>query len=228
MSKKKSRFAENVTVIKKEPYKKNVKALNEEQEALAHAIDTKDVVLAIGPAGTGKSYLSVVKAIDELEKRNFKRIIITRPAVEAGEQIGFLPGTADEKLDPYLKPIYDIFFERIGGDRLKNYRANGIIEIAPIGFMRGRSIKDSFIIVDEAQNCTLNQLKMILTRIGVGSKMIVNGDPNQSDLGSESGLSTLVSILNDSSPSIETVHLTRIVRSRIVGEILDAFKKMNK
>jgi phosphate starvation-inducible PhoH-like protein len=205
-------------------YQKNVKALNDEQLKFSEAIDSKTIVFGIGKAGTGKTYLSIVKAIDAYEKGHFKRIIITRPAVEAGEQIGFLPGTAEEKLDPYLKPIYDVFYDRMGGEKLKKLRADGVIEIAPVGFMRGRSLKDSFVIVDEAQNCTVLQLKMILTRIGEGSKMIINGDPNQSDLGKESGLSEVVSILRHCSESLEIVELNKIVRAKIIAEILDAFE----
>jgi phosphate starvation-inducible PhoH-like protein len=209
-------------------YRKNVKALNDEQTRFSDAIDSKTVVFGVGPAGTGKTYLSIIKAIDALEKNQFDRIVVTRPAVEAGEQIGFLPGSADEKLDPYLKPIYDVFLERIGGEKLKKFRADGVIEIAPVGFMRGRTIKDAFIILDEAQNCTVQQLKMILTRIGEGSKMVINGDPNQSDLGSDSGLREVVSILRNCSPDLDVVELNKIVRSKIVGEILGAFENRKK
>src|SRR5215469_14579216 len=152
-------------------YVKNVRALSKIQQQLLDAIDERSVVLALGPAGTGKTYLAVAKAVDALEGGRVNRIVLSRPAVEAGETLGFLPGDLGEKLAPYLRPLYDALTERLGSKRLKALLADGAIEIAPVAFMRGRTLNDCFVVIDEAQNCTYGQLKMLLTRLGWRSTM---------------------------------------------------------
>lgn len=163
-------------------YVKNVRAMSPMQQRLIEAIDTSSVVAALGPAGTGKTYLAIAKAVEWLEQNKVARIVLTRPAVEAGESLGFLPGDLQEKLAPYLRPLYDALTERLGTKRLKMLLADGFIEIAPVAYMRGRTLNDSFIVIDEAQNCTYGQLKMLLTRLGWRSTMILTGDPDQTDL----------------------------------------------
>ena len=149
---------------------------------LLDAIEERSVVLALGPAGTGKTYLAVAKAVDALEAGKIHRIVLSRPAVEAGESLGFLPGDVGEKLAPYLRPLYDALTERLGTKRLKALLAEGAIEIAPVAYMRGRTLNDCFIVIDEAQNCTYGQIKMLLTRLGWRSTMVLTGDPDQTDL----------------------------------------------
>src|ERR1700741_1083498 len=163
-------------------YVKNVRAMSTLQQALLDAIDERSVVLALGPAGTGKTYLAVAKAVEALEAGRAGRIVLSRPAVEAGESLGFLPGDVGEKLAPYLRPLYDALTERLGTKRLKSLVAEGAIEIAPVAYMRGRTLNDCFIVIDEAQNCTYGQLKMLLTRLGWRSTMVLTGDPDQTDL----------------------------------------------
>jgi phosphate starvation-inducible protein PhoH and related proteins len=163
-------------------YVKNVKAMSPTQQRLMDAIDERSVVLALGPAGTGKTYLAIVKAIEALEQGRVSRIVLSRPAVEAGESLGFLPGDLQEKLAPYLRPLYDVLTERLGSKRLKAFMAEDIVEIAPVAYMRGRTLNDCFIVIDEAQNCTYVQLKMLLTRLGWRSTMVLTGDPDQTDL----------------------------------------------
>ena len=161
---------------------KTVKPRSDGQAKLMTAIETHNLVMALGPAGTGKTYLAVAKGVEALEKGQVSRIVLSRPAVEAGESIGFLPGAMEEKLAPYLRPLYDALSDRLSPKKLKALMAEGLIEIAPIGYMRGRTLNNAYVVVDEAQNCTYTQLKMLLTRLGWNSTMVVTGDPAQSDL----------------------------------------------
>ena len=163
-------------------YVKNVRAMSPAQQQFMDAIDTQSVVLALGPAGTGKTYLAIAKAVEALEAGKVSRIVLSRPAVEAGESLGFLPGDLQEKLAPYLRPLYDALTERLGTKRLKAMLADGIIEIAPVAYMRGRTLNNAFVVIDEAQNCTYGQIKMLLTRLGWHSTMVLTGDPDQTDL----------------------------------------------
>lgn len=163
-------------------YVKNVRAMSSAQGILMEAVDAHAVVLALGPAGTGKTYLAIAKAVEALDAGRVARVVLSRPAVEAGESLGFLPGDLQEKLSPYLRPLYDALIERLGVKRLKNMLADGTIEIAPVAYMRGRTLNDSFVVIDEAQNCTYTQLKMLLTRLGWRSTMVLTGDPDQTDL----------------------------------------------
>ncbi len=163
-------------------YVRKVRPQSENQRQLMEAIEAFNVVLALGPAGTGKTYLAVAKAVEALEAGQVGRIILSRPAVEAGENLGYLPGDLNEKLAPYLRPLYDALGERLGGKRLNKYIQDGTIEIAPIAYMRGRTLNNAYIVVDEAQNCTYGQIKMLLTRLGWHSTMVVTGDPEQTDL----------------------------------------------
>jgi phosphate starvation-inducible PhoH-like protein len=163
-------------------YQRTIRPHSANQEALIKAIDQHNMVLALGPAGTGKTYLAIAKAVEALEAGQVGRIILSRPAVEAGESLGYLPGALEDKLAPYLRPLYDALNDRLGGKRLRHYMADGTIEIAPIAYMRGRTLNNAFVVLDEAQNCTYGQLKMLLTRLGWHSTMILTGDPDQSDL----------------------------------------------
>ena len=202
------------------------KTLN--QKHYADAIDNHTIVFAIGPAGTGKTYLAMAKAVKALQAKEVSRIILTRPAVEAGERLGFLPGTLYEKIDPYLRPLYDALHDMIDPDSIPKLTAAGTIEIAPLAYMRGRSLKDSFIILDEAQNTTREQMKMFLTRLGFGSRMVVTGDVTQVDLpdGQISGLRVVQDIL-DGLPDIHFARLTSqdVVRHKLVGKIVDAYER---
>jgi phosphate starvation-inducible protein PhoH and related proteins len=202
------------------------KTLN--QKHYADAIDKHTIVFAIGPAGTGKTYLAMAKAVKALQAKEVNRIILTRPAVEAGERLGFLPGTLYEKIDPYLRPLYDALHDMVDPDSIPKLIAAGTIEIAPLAFMRGRSLNDSFIILDEAQNTTPEQMKMFLTRLGFGSKIVVTGDVTQVDLpeGQVSGLRVVQDIL-DGIPDIHFSRLTShdVVRHKLVGKIVDAYER---
>lgn len=204
-------------------YVKNVKPRSEGQAKLMASIDKHSMVMALGPAGTGKTYLAVAKAVEKLEKGDVSRIVLSRPAVEAGESIGFLPGAMEEKLAPYLRPLYDALSDRLSPKRLKALMAEGLIEIAPIGYMRGRTLNNAFVVVDEAQNCTYGQLKMLLTRLGWHSTMVVTGDPAQTDLLPE--LSGLADISNklENVPDIGVIRLQAedIVRHPLVASMLD-------
>ncbi len=197
------------------------------QKAYVDAIRRNTVTFAIGPAGTGKTYLAVATAVKALQDRDISRIILTRPAVEAGERLGFLPGTLYEKIDPYLKPLYDALFDMMDAEAFHRLMERGTIEVAPLAFMRGRTINDSFIILDEAQNTTPEQMKMFLTRLGFGSKVVVNGDITQIDLpsGSRSGLVVVEEILSGIE-GLEFVHLGArdVVRHRIVQNIVEAYR----
>lgn len=167
---------------REQSYVRKVRPQSDNQRSLMEAIEAYNVVVAAGPAGTGKTYLAIAKAVEAMEAGKVGRIVLSRPAVEAGENLGFLPGGMEEKLAPYLRPLYDCLSERLGVKRLKKYLVDGVIEIAPIGFMRGRTLNNAFIVIDEAQNCTYAQLKMLLTRLGWHSTMVITGDPEQSDL----------------------------------------------
>lgn len=167
---------------REQTYLKTIKAKSKGQEALLRAIDEHHLVMALGPAGTGKTYLAIAKAVEALEAGRVGRIVLSRPAVEAGESLGFLPGAMEDKLAPYLRPLYDALSDRLSPKRLKAMMAEGLIEIAPVGFMRGRTLNNAFVVIDEAQNCTFGQIKMLLTRLGWHSTMVVTGDPAQTDL----------------------------------------------
>jgi len=203
-------------------YVKNVRAMSPTQQQLMDAIDTQSVVLALGPAGTGKTYLAVAKAVEALEGGKVQRIVLSRPAVEAGESLGFLPGDLNEKLAPYLRPLYDALTERLGTKRLKTMLAESVIEIAPVAYMRGRTLSECFVVIDEAQNCTYGQLKMLLTRLGWRSTMVLTGDPDQTDL--LPGISGLSDIARRLEPIAEVpvVRLTEgdIVRHPLVASML--------
>jgi phosphate starvation-inducible PhoH-like protein len=190
-------------------------------------IRSKDLSFGIGPAGTGKTYLAVACAVEALQTEKIRRVVLTRPAVEAGERLGFLPGDLTQKVDPYLRPIYDALYEMLGFDRVTRYIERNVIEVAPLAFMRGRSLNDSFIILDEAQNTTPEQMKMFLTRIGFGSRAVVTGDVTQTDLpaGKQSGLSNVLSILR----GVEGVAFTHfdaqdVVRHPLVQRIVKAYE----
>ncbi len=209
---------------REQSYTKNVKPRSDGQAALMKAIDEHHLVCALGPAGTGKTYLAITKAVEALQKGEVGRIVLARPAVEAGEQIGFLPGAMEDKLAPYLRPLYDALSDRLSPKQLKEMLAEGVIEIAPIGFMRGRTLNNAFVVVDEAQNCTYTQLKMLLTRLGWHSTMVVTGDPAQSDLLPElSGLKDIADKL-ESNPEIAVVrlHAEDVVRHPLVAQMLDS------
>lgn len=196
------------------------------QKEYIDTIRHKDLIFGIGPAGTGKTYLAVIMAINALKDGKVKRIVLTRPAVEAGESLGFLPGDLKEKVDPYLRPLYDALHDIFGVEHTARLMERGTIEIAPLAYMRGRTLEDAFVILDEAQNTTKEQIKMFLTRLGFGSKMVVNGDLTQIDLpkGQQSGLKTAVQILK-SIPTIGLVYLqpSDVVRHTLVQQILDAY-----
>ena len=199
---------------------------NHQRDYLAD-IRTKDLTFGIGPAGTGKTYLAVACAVEALQADKVRRIILVRPAVEAGERLGFLPGDLTQKVDPYLRPMYDALYEMMGFDRVSRFIERNVIEVAPLAFMRGRSLNDSFIILDEAQNTTIEQMKMFLTRIGFGSKAVVTGDVTQTDLphGKQSGLSHVIHVLR----GVEGVAFTffdahDVVRHPLVQRIVKAYE----
>src|SRR3954463_8173430 len=202
------------------------KTLN--QKRYVDSIDKHTITFGIGPAGTGKTYLAMAKAVQALQSKNVNRIILSRPAVGAGEKLGFLPGTLTEKIDPYLRPLYDALHDMLDPESIPKLLAAGTIEVAPLAFLRGRSLNDSFIVLDEAQNTTPEQMKMFLTRLGFGSKMVVTGDVTQVDLpgGQRSGLQVVQEILTGL-PDIHFSVLTSqdVVRHRLVGDIVDAYDK---
>src|SRR5256885_3092043 len=197
------------------------------QKRYVDAIDAHTIVFSIGPAGTGKTYLAMAKAVQALQSKQVNRIILTRPAVEAGERLGFLPGTLNEKIDPYLRPLYDALHDTVDPDSIPRLPASGTIEVAPLAYMRGRSLNDSFIVLDEAQNTSPEQMKMFLTRLGFGSKIVVTGDVTQVDLpAGVSGLNTATRVLQH----IEDIHFAMlgsedVVRHTLVGRIVDAYTK---
>jgi phosphate starvation-inducible PhoH-like protein len=204
-------------------YQKTVKPRSENQAKLMTAMDEHALVAALGPAGTGKTYLAICKAVEALQRGKVARIVLSRPAVEAGEQIGFLPGAMEDKLAPFLRPLYDALSDRLSPGQLKHMLAEGIIEIAPIGFMRGRTLNNAFIVIDEAQNCTYTQLKMLLTRLGWHSTMVITGDPAQSDLLPEfSGLAKAAERLEKlSGAAIIKLEGQDVVRHPLVAEMLE-------
>jgi len=201
------------------------------QKSYVDAMRRDNLVFCIGPAGTGKTYLAVAMAVAALKKREFSRIILTRPAVEAGEKLGFLPGDIQEKVNPYLRPIYDALFDLLGVDTFEKFMSRGIIEVAPLAYMRGRTLDDAFIILDEAQNTTPEQMKMFLTRMGIGSKMVVTGDITQIDLprGTSSGLEQVRVVLRDVE-GISFVYLSDkdVVRHELVQKVVLAYERFDK
>jgi phosphate starvation-inducible PhoH-like protein len=204
-------------------YVKNVQPRSEGQAVLMEAIDAHNLICALGPAGTGKTYLAIAKAVECLKAGQVGRIVLCRPAVDAGENIGFLPGAMEEKLAPYLRPLYDALSDRLAPRQLKQMMADGQIEIASVGFMRGRTLNNAFVVIDEAQNCTYVQLKMLLTRLGWNSKMVVTGDPAQSDLLPElSGLAPVADRL-EQMKDVAVVRLNQsdVVRHPLVAKMLD-------
>jgi phosphate starvation-inducible PhoH-like protein len=201
------------------------------QKRFVDAIRSNTVTFVIGPAGTGKTYLAVATAVKALQEHQVSRLILTRPAVEAGERLGYLPGTLYEKIDPYMRPLYDALFEMTGAETLPRLMERGTVEVAPLAFMRGRTLNDAFIILDEAQNTTPEQMKMFLTRIGFGSKAVINGDSTQTDLasGQTSGLSVIQEILDDID-GIAFCHLggRDVVRHKIVQDIVEAYDRFGQ
>lgn len=217
---KADRIAEN---NRDQRYTKNIKPRSDGQASLIKAIEETNLVMALGPAGTGKTYLAVAKAVEALEKGEVGRIILSRPAVEAGESIGYLPGALEDKLAPYLRPLYDALSDRLSPKKLKALMSEGLIEIAPVGYMRGRTLNNAFVVIDEAQNCTHGQLKMLLTRLGWHSTMVVTGDPHQSDLLPDlSGLKDIAAKL-EAVEDVSVIRLdqTDIVRHPLVASMLD-------
>ncbi|MBQ6065306.1 MAG: PhoH family protein [Clostridia bacterium] len=201
------------------------------QKKYVDLINRNTIVFGVGPAGTGKTYLAVAMAVKAFRAKEVNRIILTRPAVEAGEKLGFLPGDLQQKVDPYLRPLYDALFEMLGADNFQKYQEKGSIEVAPLAYMRGRTLDDSFIILDEAQNTTPEQMKMFLTRLGFNSKIVVTGDITQIDLpdGKKSGLKEAIRILKNIE-DIETVRFTEkdVVRHRLVQDIIRAYERSDK
>jgi len=200
------------------------------QKEYVDAIDANTIVFGIGPAGTGKTYLAMAKAVQALQRKEVERIILTRPAVEAGERLGFLPGTLTDKIDPYLRPLYDALNEMMDPEIVPRLMASGTIEVAPLAYMRGRTLNDSFVVLDEAQNTTPEQMKMFLTRLGFGTRMVVTGDITQVDLPQgASGLRVVTRVLKD----IDDIHFSRltsddVVRHSLVGRIVDAYTEYDE
>ena len=206
---------------------KSIRPKTAGQKEYVESIDKNTIVFGIGPAGTGKTYLAMAKAVQALQRKEVSRIILTRPAVEAGERLGFLPGTLSEKIDPYLRPLFDALHEMLDPDAVPRMIATGTIEVAPLAYMRGRTLNDSFIILDEAQNTTAEQMKMFLTRLGFNSKMVVTGDITQVDLqGGVSGLRVASRVL----ANVDDVHFSQmssadVIRHPLVGKIVDAYDR---
>lgn len=210
---------------------KPIKAKTVGQQKYMKAIEKNTITLGVGPAGTGKTYLAVAAAVAAFRERSVNRIILTRPAVEAGERLGFLPGDLQNKVDPYLRPLYDALYDMLGAETFQKYQDRGSIEVAPLAYMRGRTLDDSFIILDEAQNTTREQMKMFLTRLGFGSKVVITGDVTQIDLPSDktSGLKDAIRVLEDVK-DIAICRLTSadVVRHALVQEIINAYEKADK
>lgn len=207
-----------------------VRAKTAGQTAYVQAMESNTVTFGIGPAGTGKTYLAVAKAVRALEDGRVRRIVLTRPAVEAGENLGFLPGTLNDKVDPYLRPLYDALSDMLGAPQLKRYMDENVVEVAPLAYMRGRTLNDAFVILDEAQNATVQQLKMFLTRLGFNTTMVITGDRTQVDLAvPKSGLASIEIVLKDVK-SIAFVHLNAqdVVRAELVGRIVEAYEAWEK
>lgn len=209
-------------------YKTTVRARTGGQLAYLESVSRSDIVFCIGPAGTGKTYLAVAAAVSALKQKKVSRIVLARPAVEAGENLGFLPGALEDKVDPYLRPLYDALQELLEPDRLARFQAMKIVEVAPLAFMRGRTLNDAFIILDEAQNTTPAQMKMFLTRLGAGSKAVITGDITQTDLPASqpSGLVDVRSVLRGVS-GLDFIHLTErdVVRNPLVQRIVQAYER---
>ena len=207
---------------------KPIKAKTLGQKKYIESIKNNTIVIGVGPAGTGKTYLAVAMAVNAFRAKQINRIILTRPAVEAGEKLGFLPGDLQQKVDPYLRPLYDALFDMLGPESFQKYQERGNIEVAPLAYMRGRTLDDSFIILDEAQNTTPEQMKMFLTRLGFGSKIVVTGDITQIDLpdGKKSGLVEVIKILKNVD-DIQTVKFSEkdVVRHKLVQDIIKAYDK---
>lgn len=210
---------------------KPIKAKTVGQQSYLEAIEKNTVTIGVGPAGTGKTYLAVAAAVAAFRERTVNRIILTRPAVEAGERLGFLPGDLQNKVDPYLRPLYDALYDMLGAESFQKYQERGSIEVAPLAYMRGRTLDDSFIILDEAQNTTKEQMKMFLTRLGFGSKIVITGDTTQIDLPADkvSGLKDAVRVL-DGVKDIAICRLTAldVVRHSLVQEIINAYERAEK
>ncbi|WP_370931760.1 PhoH family protein [Bartonella sp. DGB1] len=221
---KKNKSNLNLSII--ETQKKRLIARSERQSQYINALKNHDLVFGVGPAGTGKTYLAVAHAAMLLEQGKIERIILSRPAVEAGEKLGFLPGDMKEKIDPYLRPLYDSLYDMLPHEKIEKYLEAGIIEIAPLAFMRGRTLRHAAIILDEAQNTSSTQMKMFLTRLGEGSRMIVTGDPSQIDLPNtlQSGLLEALKVL-DKISNIKIIHFTDedVIRHSLVGQIIKAY-----
>ena len=206
--------------------KSTIRSRNHHQRAYLRDIENHVLSFGVGPAGTGKTYLAVARAVEALSDSKSERIVLVRPAVEAGEKLGFLPGDIGQKVDPYLRPLYDALYEMLGFDRVGRLLERGVIELAPLAYMRGRTLNEAFVILDEAQNTTVDQMKMFLTRIGYGSKVVVTGDPSQADLprGTRSGLSHAVRLLG----GVDEIGVTRfqpgdVVRHPLVQRIVEAY-----
>jgi phosphate starvation-inducible PhoH-like protein len=200
------------------------------QQRYVECIDEHTIVFGLGPAGTGKTYLAMAKAVQALQAKEVNRIILTRPAVEAGERLGYLPGTLSEKIDPYLRPLYDALHDMVEPESIPRLMADGTIEVAPLAYMRGRTLNDAFIILDEAQNTTGEQMKMFLTRLGFGSHMVVTGDTSQVDLprGTDSGLAQAVSVLEGVDDiAVVRMQSSDVVRHRLVSRIVDAYEGLS-
>lgn len=210
---------------------KSIRPKTPGQKRYIDAIRDNTATFAIGPAGTGKTYLAMAMAVQALKQKQISRVILTRPAVEAGEKLGFLPGTLFEKVDPYLKPLYDALFDMMDADQFQQFMDRGTIEVAPLAFMRGRTLNDSFIILDEAQNTSPEQMKMFLTRLGFGSKVVVTGDVTQVDLpsGQKSGLLVIEEILQDVD-DLAFIHLSAkdVVRHKLVQQIVEAYHRFEE
>ena len=224
-----SRIAKDVVCISAKG--KPIKAKTVGQQNYMKAIQKNTITIGVGPAGTGKTYLAVAAAVAAFRERQVNRIILTRPAVEAGERLGFLPGDLQNKVDPYLRPLYDALFDMLGAETFQKYQERGSIEVAPLAYMRGRTLDDSFIILDEAQNTTREQMKMFLTRLGFGSKIVITGDVTQIDLPDDkvSGLKDSVRVL-ENVKDIAICRLTSadVVRHALVQEIINAYEKFDK
>lgn len=222
-------FLKNRKPIGHSAHNKPIYAKTLKQDEYVKALAKKDLIFSIGSAGTGKTYLAVCYAVNELKKGNIEKIILTRPAVEAGESLGFLPGDLKEKVDPYLRPLYDALYDMLGVEQVANLIEKQVIEIAPLAYMRGRTLENAFIILDEAQNATIDQLKMFLTRLGFNSKMIVTGDISQVDLPSskKSGLKVSANLLK-SLPEVGYIVFEKcdVVRHPLVGKIIEKFEKL--
>ena len=206
-----------------------IKARTLNQRRIIDSVNNNDMVFAIGPAGTGKTYTGIALAVKALKNKNVKRIILTRPAIEAGENLGFLPGDLKEKLDPYMQPLYDSLKDMIPSEKLKKYMEDEVIQIAPLAFMRGRTLDNAFVILDEGQNTTHSQMKMFLTRMGKNAKFIITGDPGQVDLprNAISGIKEAIFILKNT-PGVGIVHLDEsdVIRNKLVKKIVDAYKNI--